>query len=145
MCETVPSVQALTFLQQDVHAVVDHFSDEETATFRALQSHLFDKTLFSRAALTDPSNEDIDMTDTGDTNHDPKESTSRHYDRRTMPGTPELEKDEEEGDTRLELTPELFRQRTFAFESLLELINVDAKQPSTDLINLAEAQGRELL
>ena len=62
-----------------------------------------------------------------------------------MPGTPELEKDEEEGDTRLELTPELFRQRTFAFESLLELINVDAKQPSTDLINLAEAQGRELL
>lgn len=144
LCETVPSVQALTFLQQDVHAVVDHLSDEETATFRALQSHLFDKAIFSQASLADTSSKDIDMTNAGDTNNEPRGSTSRNSGRRSMPGIPELEKDEE-GDTHSKLTPELFRQRTLVFERLLELINADAKQPSTDLINLVEVPGREAL
>ena len=145
LCETAPSVQALTFLQQDVHAVVNHLSDEETATFRALQSHLFNKATQASSSFRDTSGEDIEMTNAGDTNHHLKESALRHGGRRSMPGIPELEKDDEEGDNHSELTPELFRQRTSVFESLLELINVDAKQPSTDLTNLVDVQGKELL
>ncbi|KAF8514139.1 hypothetical protein JB92DRAFT_2920225 [Gautieria morchelliformis] len=136
LCDTVPSVQALTFLQRDVHAVVDHLSDEETATFRALQSHLFDKASPSQASPTDTSGEDIEMMTAGDASLDSSDSALKHSSRSYMPGIPELERDEQEVDTHPELTPELFRQRTFVFESLLELINADAKQPSTDLINL---------
>jgi muskelin len=129
-------VQALTFLQRDVHAVVDHLSDEETETFRALQSHLFDKASPSQASPTDTSGDDFEMMTAGDASSDPSVSALKHSGRSYMPGIPELERDEQEGDTHPELTPTLFQQRTSIFESLLELINADAKQPSTDLINL---------
>jgi muskelin len=137
-------VQALAFLQQDVHAVVNHLSDEETTTFRALQSHLFDKVSLSPTSLKESSDEDIEMTEVRDT-PDSIRPTSGEGSRRSISGVPELEKDDEEGDTHPELTPELFRQRTLVFESLLQLINADAKQPSMDLTDLVDVLDKELL
>ena len=40
MCEEVPPIRALNFLQNDVSSVVDHRSAEETEMFRSLLTHL---------------------------------------------------------------------------------------------------------
>ena len=40
MCEEVPPIRALNFLQNEVSSVVDHRSAEETAMFRSLLTHL---------------------------------------------------------------------------------------------------------
>lgn len=118
--------------------MVDHLSDEETATFRALQSHLFDKVAPSQDSVEVTPGEDIEMTNEEDVSPSPTGSASKDGGRRSMPGIPELEKDEQERDTHPEVKPELFRERTLVFESLLQLINADAKQPSTDLVDLVE-------
>ena len=40
MCEEVPPIRALNFLQNEVSSVVDHRSAEETEMFRSLLTHL---------------------------------------------------------------------------------------------------------
>jgi len=40
MCEEVPPIRALNFLQNEVSSVVDHRSAEETELFRSLLTHL---------------------------------------------------------------------------------------------------------
>ncbi|KAF8585931.1 hypothetical protein K439DRAFT_1409405 [Ramaria rubella] len=138
LCETIPAVQALTFLQRDVHSVVDHLSDEETATFRALHSHLFDKaSCHSTSKGSLPG--DVEMTNIEG------EAIVRFGGRRSMPGIPELNKDGEEAEAHSELTSERFRQRTLVFESLLGLINANAKQPNTDLLDLVVAPDTQPL
>lgn len=135
-------MQALTFLQNDVHAVVDHDSAEETATFRALHSHLFDPTSssFSAASKLAPDG-DVEMDSFVDVGIGPSEPWLSSSGRTSMPSIPELQRDDE-GEAYGELKPERFRQRTQVFESLLELINTDAKQPLTDLVDLVDGPDR---
>lgn len=117
--------------------MVNHVSDEETATFRALQSHLFDIVSPPPASLKE-TGEEIEMTDV-------EESASRNASQMSMSGLPALEKDDQEGDGHPELSPELFRQRNIVFENLLQLINADAKQPCMDLTDLVDVLNKELL
>ena len=48
MCEEQPAVRALSFLQTEVSAVVDHSSMEEAALFRSLLTYLLNPTARSR-------------------------------------------------------------------------------------------------
>jgi hypothetical protein len=136
----------LTFLQRDVHAVVDHYSVEETATFRALHSYLFDpvSSSFHSDSKSLP-DEDVEMGNAVNADASPSGSEQKFGGRRAMPAIPELQKDNVEGDAHPDLTPERFRQRTCVFESLLKLINADAKQPTTDLVDLVDGPDRELI
>jgi len=47
-----------------------------------------------------------------------------------------LQKDEAEGEGRVNLTPERFRERTQMFESLMELINTEEKEPDKILVDI---------
>lgn len=109
MCHTVAPVEALTYLQKDVHAVVDHLSEEETTTFRALHSHLFGTS--SLSSLNNLL-----------TNTEPSSSN-----------TPDIHGTEE---TSTKLSPEVFHERTKVFESLMEFVQADNKEPDKDLIDL---------
>ena len=120
LCESVTPVEALTFLQRNVHAVVDHSSDEEAATFRSLHSHLFTGSISSKKA---EGAEDISMTA-------PNPSASSNQTVST------LQKDEAEKEDHVNLTPERFRERTQMFESLMEFINTGEKEPDKDLVDI---------
>jgi len=50
MCDEQPAVRALSFLQTEVHSVVDHSSTDEAALFRSLLTHLFNPSPRSRPA-----------------------------------------------------------------------------------------------
>ncbi|KIJ49497.1 hypothetical protein M422DRAFT_59253 [Sphaerobolus stellatus SS14] len=108
LCETVPAVQALIFLQRHVHDVVDHSSDEEAARFRSLHSHLFGQ------GAGVPKQEDIHMAPIG-----------------TIGGS-----NEAEGSDRANVTPERFRERTQVFEDLLKFFDIGQKEPDKDLLDI---------
>lgn len=124
-------MQALTFLQQEVYSMVDHSSNEETETFRALHSHLFDRT---HSPCMNRSTIGLEEGDTTGHISDYEQITEQSEE-----DTPSLHQDvtlEEDGYR--ELDEMHFGQRTKVFESLLSLVNSNAKQPETDLIDIME-------
>ncbi|KAF8513102.1 Muskelin N-terminus-domain-containing protein [Hysterangium stoloniferum] len=133
LCESVSPVQALTFLQRDVHAVVDHFSEDETTIFRGLHSHLFDQPQTVEPPGSE-SGRDVEMIDTPESDYQNREA-----------GIPSYITDPAEDEIHAKVTPSRFQERTRVFEDLLKLVNTDAKQPPTDIIDLMDGAGREHL
>ena len=163
MCEDSEPVRALTFLQTQVSAVVDHTNPEETNVFRSLLTHLLVPATRStpKASLPYP-------TRTGDSSVTPARKRSR-------PDTPTESEEQDEvmadettgkkADTLLVMEgltlfkPDLieykhspdkvkvsearFRQRTEVFEELMKFVNEDVKQPERDLFSLINIDQEE--
>lgn len=165
MCEDVPAVKALNFLQNDVSTTVDHSNPEESSTFRSLMSHLLIPSKPPTPAISyRPSNPESAEADSDleDSDEPPK--------KRSRQSTPEeawtdkldqdeaivervssahslqsnrrivsMNEDPEERsahDEATSLSAERFQQRTQVFESLMKFIGENAKQPSGNLFNM---------
>ncbi|GJJ06436.1 hypothetical protein Clacol_000628 [Clathrus columnatus] len=130
ICEVQSPVQALTFLQREVYSMVDHSSEEESATFRALHSHLFEK--------VHPHSNNVRLAD-----EDAMVSVGEHHDGQTIErsepsDTRSSSKSGQSEEGYEDLDESHFMQRTEVFEALLELVNPDAKQPESDLMGIME-------
>ncbi|KAG2135782.1 Muskelin N-terminus-domain-containing protein [Suillus clintonianus] len=169
MCEEQPAVKALRFLQTEVSAVVDHKSPEETSVFRALLGHLFSTPITTDDSSTESTGTPKDDTleeppkkrsrpntpdeawtsrlDDEDDDEMPGASTSatvassgqkRRYALLSMEEDPE-ETALRDASTK-PLSPERFRQRTEVFESLLQFVGEDGKQPMGSLLDMVDAE-----
>ncbi|THH12462.1 hypothetical protein EW146_g7673 [Bondarzewia mesenterica] len=140
MCSDTPPVKALKFLQTEVSEVVDHSSPGETSTFRHLLSHLLSQQQEQDAIRDDDgplafrsskkrsrqerSTDDIHMT------------TSDEDAAMAMEDTVDVAS-EGKDDVEL-LSQERFEQRTEVFERLLAFFPPDAKEPTSDLIDMID-------
>jgi len=158
MCEDVPPVKALTFLQTEVSSVVDHSNPQEEV-FRSLLTHLLalpPKLPPSQSTSATPSgstrrsgfgtardaekslsesivlDEDEDMKDSPD-NKTCVETTAAAVESQIRP-----EEDPQEVAPRVSAAPSAarFKKRTQVFEKLLTFVNEDAKQPDKNLLDL---------
>ena len=87
MCEEVPPIKALNFLQNEVSSVVDHRSAEETEMFRSLLTHLLASphkqgkmstpSHHNRHSLSHSSDSSISTTTTALEHEDSRESSNR--------------------------------------------------------------------
>ncbi|TDL26097.1 hypothetical protein BD410DRAFT_784120 [Rickenella mellea] len=129
MCEEQPPVKALSFLQNDVSAVVDHDNQTEAMTFRSLLSYL----LAPQTPVEDNKQQTaLEQHDTPMTmDHDYLESSGSRDDMQEVSMA-------EDNST---LSDKRFKQRTEIFESLLTFINSEAKQPSEELLDILSADG----
>lgn len=167
MCEEQQAVKALRFLQTDVSAVVDHTNPDETSTFRALLAHIFstpmamnDTASTPNDITAEPSEEppkkrsrpntpDETWTSRLDDDDDemPDASASAIT---TLSGQKRrhavLSMEEDLMEIALRdpstkpLSAERFRQRTEVFESLLQFIGEDEKQPMGSLLDMVDAE-----
>jgi len=167
MCEEVPAVKALNFLQNDVFTTVDHNDPEETSIFRSLLSHLLIPSPSSiPSTLDQPSSRGTREADSESEENDaPPKKRSRHStpeelwtsrldeDELMAAASPSncasqsgravlsMEEDPEERVVRSggpPLSAARFQQRTEVFESLLEFIEDQAKQPSGNLLDMVD-------
>jgi hypothetical protein len=173
MCEEVPAVKALNFLQNDVSTTVDHNSLEETSTFRSLLSHLLIPSKPPTPAVSRRAS------DPGITGADSEsEESDEPPKKRSRQSTPEeawtsrldeediiaacaspspsvqsshaivsMKEDPEEKSVRDSASPlsaEHFQQRTEVFESLLQFVGEDAKQPSGNLLDMVHRVDADL-
>ncbi|EED81562.1 predicted protein [Postia placenta Mad-698-R] len=126
LCEDAPPVKALTFLQREVSAVVDHRIQEEAHDFHSLLSHLL-------AVPPGTSSENMPNTEA------PREEL--------MDGPPALvytmEVDPQETSRGDSPSPARFKQRTELFEKLLVFVNTSAKEPEKDLSELVNTDREE--
>jgi hypothetical protein len=166
MCEEAPAVKALNFLQNDVSMTVDHDNPEETSVFRSLLSHLLmpskppTPTISRRssnhgtAELGDSDSEDADAppkkrsrqstpeeawTNKLDEDELTIQSVSSDQSVQSNRRIVSIKEDPEERSVRGEessLSAERFQQRTEVFESLMEFIGEDAKQPPGNLLDM---------
>ncbi|KAJ6521911.1 Muskelin N-terminus-domain-containing protein [Mycena vulgaris] len=153
MCEDVSSPKALTFLQTAVFSVVDHEDPEETENYRGLLSYLLapaSPVMSSHPHLKTPSS-----------SSDHEDSPPR---KRSRPNTPEdsemstppapdvpapaakippfdvqsVKETEDPEETKrgsAAMSAGRFQQRTALFESLMEFVSKDAKEPSGSLLS----------
>jgi hypothetical protein len=165
MCEEVPAVKALSFLQNEVSTTVDHNNPEETSIFRSLLSHLLVPSKPSTPAISRRSS-DPDTTGADSESEDsgaPPKKRSRQstpeeawtskldegelmmerawpdYSLRSNRAIVSMKEDAEElglRDSANPLSAERFQQRTEVFESLLKFVGEDAKQPSSNLLDM---------
>ena len=171
MCEELPPVKALSFLQNEVSSTVDHSNAEESTVFRSLLSHLLMPSITPTSASSHhPSTNSA----SGRWESGPQDCDARPK-KRSRQSTPEeawtskldedevvtegasssdsetfsllashslmtFEEDPEEREMRdsgsTSLSAERFQQRTEVFESLLEFVGQDAKQPSGSLLDM---------
>ncbi|KAI0645772.1 Muskelin N-terminus-domain-containing protein [Trametes meyenii] len=153
MCEDMPPIKALTFLQTRVSAVVNHEDPEEARDFRTLlATHLL--SAFPRAepeafAMIPPeapldAGTSIAHEDSPPPDSPPPDSPSP---RKRSPSSPEadpepairMEKDPLEESNAP--SPERFRQRMEMFERLMAFFNEDAKQPDQNLVDMMSGDG----
>jgi hypothetical protein len=165
MCEELPPVKALNFLQTEVSSVVDHSNLEEAESFRMLLSHLLSRP----PAITPPPSRPQSSLSKKTT---PGSSPSRKRSRTGSPAgswTSKIDEDEimaelivapvgpkpsvssisarlltaeedemEPGEGRTAVSAAMFEQRTEMFETLLGFIAEDEKQPSKDLLDILD-------
>ena len=154
MCESEsPAVQALWFLQNEVASVVNHSDAEEAESFRTLLTHL----LSSQPMPASP------LVSSRDIQERPDETLPLR--KRTRPNTPEespertsgaegeitdardatsrknvaeklLEKRDPLESSTSVLSERQFRERNEVFESILQFIDEDEKQPTGNLLDL---------
>lgn len=152
MCEDVSPAKALNFLQTSVFPVVDHDDPEETEEYRGLLSYLF--------APTPPPMSSHPHLKTPSSSSDHEDSPPR---KRSRPNTPEdsemttppaidipapvakippfdvqfVKETEDPVETKggsTAISSARFQQRNALFESLMEFVSQDAKQPSGSLL-----------
>lgn len=169
LCEEVPAVKALGFLQNDVSTAVDHNNPEETSVFRSLLSHLLVPSKPPTPAISRrPSDPDTTgaESESEDSGAPPKKRSRQSTPDETW--TSKLDEDaaimestspdrsyraiitmkedpEERGlrDTANPVSAERFQQRTEVFESLLKFVGKDAKQPSGNLLDIMSGVEEE--
>jgi len=167
MCEEVPAVKALNFLQNDVSMTVDHNDPEEANVFRSLLSYLLDPSKPStRATSRRPSDLDTADVDSDSEDNDapPKKKSRQSTPEEAWTSTLDedaasaenvalhrrvvsMNEDPEEHCVRDEansLSAERFQQRTDVFESLMEFVKEGAKQPPGNLLDMMNAVGDDL-
>lgn len=159
MCEDVPPVKALTFLQTQVSSVVDHSNSQEQEVFRSLLTHLlalppklpptqstsatpsgstrrseFDAARDAEKRLSQSIglHEDEEMKDSTD-NRACVETTAAAVESQIRP---EEEPQEVAAPVSADPSTARFKQRTQVFEKLLTFVNEDAKQPDKNLLDL---------
>ncbi|TFY80985.1 hypothetical protein EWM64_g3025 [Hericium alpestre] len=115
LCADAPAVVALRFLQTQVHEVVDH-STSEAHVFRELLSYM----LAEQSRPETSSSQGTAGMQAGD----------------EMADGAQVESDAEAADGSPEVPEDRFKQRTEVFESLLEFFPADAKQPSSNLVDM---------
>jgi hypothetical protein len=165
MCEDAPAVKALNFLQNDVSSTVDHNSSEETSTFRSLLSHLLippkPPTLADSHQPSGPDTAGADS-EPEDNDDEPPKKRSRQstpeeawtsmlddegiivacapnplaHSNRAIVSMKEDPEEKGMRDAASSLSAERFQQRTEVFESLLQFVGEDAKQPSGNLLDM---------
>ncbi|KAG0701286.1 Muskelin N-terminus-domain-containing protein [Suillus ampliporus] len=169
MCEEQPAVKALRFLRTEVSAVVDHTNPEETCIFRALLGHLFSTPVTTDDGFTEcasaPKETATDFLEEPPKKRSrpntPDEAWTSRLDDEDDDETPDvstsvlitssgqkrrhvvlsMEEDPKERDASTKpLSPERFRQRTEVFESLLQFIGEDGKQPMGSLLDMVDAE-----
>jgi muskelin len=120
-----PPVKALNFLQTEVSSVVDHSDPQETEIFRSLLANLIgiDPSRAGRPASPDEvwTNEIREQTITAEKLRESVDPL-------------ELASNSENSGTKL--SGARFKQRMDLFESLMEYISEEAKQPSGNLVDL---------
>lgn len=135
ICEDASAAKALNFLQTEVSSTVDHQDPQESEIFRTLLTHL----LSPSSSLFEATEMDIEQ-------FPPR--------KRSRPNTPEdstvrspKPQDSVTADLLLAIpdsaeenkqTAYRFKQRTEIFESLLEFISDDAKQPAGSLLDFID-------
>lgn len=161
LCEDATPLKALSYLQTEVSAVVDHGNPEEATVFRALLSHLL---LPPGSDIPAPltrkrTREDSPIASTRPSNSedDPMTAFSSPAGMESPP-TQDAEQDStrhslisfaEDPD---EIAPTSgnppsamrFRQRTTVFEQVMTFINADARQPEKDLLLMINVDQSEV-
>uniref|UniRef100_D8QBS5 Muskelin N-terminal domain-containing protein n=1 Tax=Schizophyllum commune (strain H4-8 / FGSC 9210) TaxID=578458 RepID=D8QBS5_SCHCM len=155
MCSTKPAIESLAFLQSKLATVVDHSDREEAEQFRSLLTCILappspdgepphkrfraneeDDDGDSPAAEEDMPTDDGPSTSTASfaaAASPPRTTVSTEY----MLGIPDpSEKAGSSG-----LPGRSFEQRTAVFESLLEFVDQEAKQPTGNLLDLVDLPG----
>jgi hypothetical protein len=114
MCQTAPTLTALHYLQTSLSSVVDHTDEHEASSFRACMA----------AVLSAPASHNCEVS----MDEDVEGSLSSL----------------DEADAKAsERDPELYRRRHELFESVLEFVPDEMRQPKEDLRDVATR--RELL
>ncbi|KAL0581921.1 hypothetical protein V5O48_000151 [Marasmius crinis-equi] len=153
MCEELPPVRALAFLQNEVASVVNHSDAEEAESFRTLLTHLLSSQSLPASPLAPlhevPERPDEALPPRKRTRpNTPEESPVRHS--RTegdtanaKPSSPTKNVAERMLETRDPLEPSTsvlsekrFQQRNEVFEKILHYIDDDEKQPTGNLLDL---------
>ncbi|KAJ7693340.1 Muskelin N-terminus-domain-containing protein [Mycena rosella] len=153
MCEDVSSPKALHFLQTGVYSVVDHDDPEETESYHGLLSYLL--------APSSPSMSSHPHLKTQSSNSEHEDSPPR---KRSRPNTPEdsemssppapeapvpaakippfdvqlVRETEDPAESKggaVPVSAARFQQRNALFESLMEFVSEDAKQPTGSLLS----------
>lgn len=160
MCNQPDAMQALTYLQTDISALVNHSDEEESAQFRSLLTHLLSQS--SRATQTpavaepqyvggvgpvaayEEGDEDIQMD--SDTPITPTSTPPTALKSQPLfPSSPSslLPPPEIDQATR-EMEKERHRRRNEIFEEVLRFFDPSSKQPQTDLLDLIHVEPDDM-
>ena len=153
LCEDSTPIKALSYLQTEVSAVVDHSDAEETRIFRSLLSHLFSPVAtetppskkrtrdeYASEDTSKPSDEDDLMQEDGSADSQDTATPTT-----STPGVRIHENLPEKTSEGSGLpTPNRYKQRTDVFEKLMAFVNADAKQPEKDLIRLINVDSDDV-
>lgn len=151
MCSTKPAIESLAFLQSKLATVVDHSDREEAEQFRSLLTCILappspDGEPPLKRFRADEEGDDGEEGESSPTSvatgeaeaataasPPPRTTVSAEY----MLGIPDpSEKAGSSG-----LPGRAFEQRTAVFESLLEFVDQEAKQPTGNLLDLVDLPG----
>ncbi|EKM48670.1 uncharacterized protein PHACADRAFT_108484, partial [Phanerochaete carnosa HHB-10118-sp] len=147
LCEDSTPIKALSYLQTEVSAVVDHNDAEETKEFRALLAHLLSPAGTETPLTKKRLREEDSPTAPPKSFDDDEPMTDAHA---ISPPEPRsvvsMQEDpaEQKLDRACPASPERFRQRTGVFEQLMAFVNSDAKQPDKDLIRLINVDSADV-
>jgi hypothetical protein len=155
MCTDAEPMQALTYLQTEISALVNHQDEEESASFRSLLSHLLTQSMTrpppvlptppapgasSFGAPSTVLEQDIQMEE--DENND----DSDDQDGSASASGSEAKSDEDAAvlATTRERDRERYRHRTEVFEEILKFFDPSSKQPQTNLLDLIHVEPGDM-
>lgn len=166
MCNQPDAMQALTYLQTDISALVNHSDEEESAQFRSLLTHLLSQS--SRNPTTAPAAaapqyggvgpvaayEDGDGDE--DTHMDGVAEPTPLTPIATPPAAPKLSRAQsifspltsppqpEVDQATKDMEKERHRRRNEIFEEVLRFFDPSSKQPQTDLLDLIHVEPDDM-
>ena len=154
LCEDSTPIKALSYLQTEVSAVVDHSDAEEAAVFRSLLAHL----LSPSSSTTEPSytrkrsREDSPAESAPGSEDDPMAGSQSPV--RPSAGGVSTEprsvtsllEDPVERKSHVDepVSAARYAQRREVFELLMKFVNADAKQPDKDLVRLINVDSADV-